>query len=40
MRAQAFDILVQRGWCHAISLAANGAHVALEDGAPCFDDLL
>ena len=37
--AQALDILLLCGWYHAISFAANGADVALEDGAPRFDDL-
>lgn len=34
---QILDILLLCGWYHAISFAANGAHVALEDGAPCFE---
>lgn len=38
--AQALDILMLCGWYHAISFAANGAGVALEDGAPRFGDLL
>lgn len=37
--AQALDILLLCGWYHAISFAANGADVALEDGAPRFEDL-
>ena len=37
--AQALDILLLCGWYHAISFAANGADVALEDGAPRFHDL-
>jgi alkylhydroperoxidase family enzyme len=37
--AQALDILLLCGWYHAISFAANGADVALEDGAPRFGDL-
>jgi alkylhydroperoxidase family enzyme len=37
--AQALDILLLCGWYHAISFAANGAEVALEDGAPRFGDL-
>ncbi|HUK70811.1 MAG TPA: carboxymuconolactone decarboxylase family protein [Streptosporangiaceae bacterium] len=37
--AQALDILLLCGWYHAISFAANGARVALEDGVPRFDDL-
>jgi alkylhydroperoxidase family enzyme len=36
--APALDILLLCGWYHAISFAANGADVALEDGAPRFDD--
>jgi hypothetical protein len=27
------------GWYHAISFTANGARVALEDGAPRFSDV-
>jgi hypothetical protein len=37
--AQALDILLLCGWYHAISYAANGAQVALEDGAPRFEDV-
>jgi hypothetical protein len=37
--AQTLDILLLCGWYHAISFAANGADVALEDDAPRFDDL-
>lgn len=36
--AQALDVLLLCGWHHAISFAANGAHVALEEGTPRFDD--
>lgn len=37
--AQALDMLLLCGWYHAISFAANGAQVALEDGAPRFEDV-
>lgn len=37
--AQILDVLLLCGWYHAISFAANGAHLTLEDGAPRFDDL-
>ena len=36
--AQLLDVLLLCGWYHAISFAANGARVALEDGAPRFAD--
>ena len=36
--AQLLDLLLLCGWYHAISFAANGARVALEEGAPRFDD--
>ena len=36
--AQLLDLLLLCGWYHAISFAANGARVALEVGAPRFDD--
>jgi hypothetical protein len=36
--AQLLDLTLLCGWYHAISFAANGARVALEDGAPRFDD--
>ncbi|GJM37060.1 MAG: hypothetical protein DHS20C19_04270 [Acidimicrobiales bacterium] len=35
---QVLDLLLLAGWYHAISFAANGARVPLEDGAPRFDD--
>ncbi len=38
--AQILDLLLLCGWYHAISFAANGARVALEDGAPRFADLI
>ena len=37
--AEILDLLMLCGWYHAISFAANGARVALEDGAPRFDDV-
>ncbi len=33
------DLLMLCGWYHAISFAANGAELDLEDGAPRFADL-
>lgn len=36
--AQRLDLLLLAGWYHAISFAANGARVPLEDGAARFDD--
>jgi alkylhydroperoxidase family enzyme len=36
--AELLDLMLLCGWYHAISFAANGARVALEDGAPRFDD--
>ena len=36
---QVLDLLLLCGWYHAIAYAANGARVALEDGAPRFDDV-
>lgn len=36
---QLLDVLLLAGWYHAISYVANGARVALEDGAPRFDDV-
>lgn len=33
---QILDLLMLTGWYHAVSYAANGARVALEDGAPRF----
>ena len=38
--AQLLDLLLLAGWYHAISYAANAARVALEDGAPRFDDVI
>ncbi len=38
--AQILDLLLLCGWYHAISFAANGAQVVLEDGAPRFADLI
>ncbi|MFP3908069.1 MAG: carboxymuconolactone decarboxylase family protein [Acidimicrobiales bacterium] len=37
---QILDLLLLTGWYHAISFAANGARVPLEDGAPRFADVL
>jgi alkylhydroperoxidase family enzyme len=37
--AQFLDLLMLTGWYHAISFAANGARVGLEDGAPRFADV-
>jgi alkylhydroperoxidase family enzyme len=34
------DLLILCGWYHAISFAANGAELALEDEAPRFEDVL
>ena len=34
------DLLMLCGWYHAISFAANGVQLALEDGAPRFRDVL
>lgn len=36
---QLLDLVMLAGWYHAISYAANTARVALEDGAPRFDDV-
>jgi hypothetical protein len=36
---QLLDLLLLCGWYHAISFAANGARVGLEDGAPRFADV-
>jgi len=33
------DLLMLSGWYHAISLAANGVELDLEDGAPRFTDV-
>jgi alkylhydroperoxidase family enzyme len=35
---QTLDLLMLCGWYHAISFAANGSRVALEEGAPRFAD--
>jgi alkylhydroperoxidase family enzyme len=37
---QVLDLLLLCGWYHAISFAANGAGVPLEDGVPRFADVL
>jgi alkylhydroperoxidase family enzyme len=37
--SQLLDLLMLCGWYHAISFAANGARVPLEDGAPRFQDV-
>ena len=37
---QLLDLLMLAGWYHAVSFTANGARVALEDGAPRFTDVL
>lgn len=37
--AQLLDLFMLCGWYHAISYAANGARVGLEDGAPRFGDV-
>ena len=37
--AALLDLLMVSGWYHAISYAANGAHVELEPGAPRFADV-
>ncbi len=34
------DLLLLCGWYHALSFTANGARVALEDGAPRFADVI
>lgn len=38
--AEILDLLMLCGWYHAISFAANGSEVALENGAPRFADVL
>jgi len=38
-QAQLLDLLMLCGWYHAVSFAANGARVPLEDGAPRFQDV-
>ena len=37
--AELLDLLLLCGWYHAISFAANGARVPLEDGVPRFADV-
>jgi alkylhydroperoxidase family enzyme len=37
---EALDVFMLCGWYHAISYAANGARVALEDGVPRFADVV
>lgn len=37
--AELLDLMLLCGWYHAISFVANGARVALEDGAPRFPDV-
>jgi alkylhydroperoxidase family enzyme len=36
---QLLDLMMLAGWYHAVSFTANGARVALEDGAPRLTDL-
>lgn len=36
--AEALDLFMLAGWYHAVSYAANGARVPLEEGAPRFSD--
>jgi alkylhydroperoxidase family enzyme len=38
--SEILDLLMLCGWYHAISFAANGVELALEDGAPRFADVL
>jgi alkylhydroperoxidase family enzyme len=38
-QAQLLDLLLLCGWYHAISFAANGSQVELEEGAPRFADV-
>jgi alkylhydroperoxidase family enzyme len=38
--AEILDLLMLCGWYHAISFAANGVELALEDGAPRFAAVL
>jgi len=38
--AEILDLLMLCGWYHAISFAANGISLSLEDGAPRFEDVL
>jgi alkylhydroperoxidase family enzyme len=38
--AEVLDLLLLCGWYHAISFAANGVEVTLEDDAPRFEDAL
>ena len=37
--AELLDLLMLCGWYHAVSFAANGARVPLEEGAPRFADV-
>jgi alkylhydroperoxidase family enzyme len=37
---EVLDLLMLCGWYHAISFAANGVELDLEDGAPRFEDVL
>ncbi len=37
--AELLDLLMLSGWYHAISFAANGVELDLEDGAPRFADV-
>ncbi len=38
--AEILDLLMLCGWYHAVSFAANGVELALEDGVPRFADVL
>lgn len=38
--AEILDLLMLCGWYHAISFAANGVELPMEDGAPRFEDTL
>lgn len=38
--AQCLDIFMMCGWYHAISFAANGARIPLEEGTPTFASVL
>jgi hypothetical protein len=38
--AEILDVLMLCGWYHAISFAANGVKLDLEEGAPRFADVL
>jgi D-ribose pyranose/furanose isomerase RbsD len=37
---EVLDLLLLCGWYHAISFAANGVELDLEEGAPRFEDVL